>query len=275
MFARTLAALVAAASMVFAVGCAPAGETDAQESDVVSNDEALDVAFQTLDVRKNAADAGLTVIKSKAEYVAFFGTQPPSSVKFTSHWVLHYSLGVQGTGGYATEVTGIERTGTGKNKKLVVTTHDTYPGPGCMVTQALTNPQVTVRINKHNGTPVEQVSNVETTDCSRPNFCHTVRCAQGYSCDETVDACVPASCNPENENDCGPNMVCMNQIRCITTPCPEQYKCVDPCGGITYDGTCNGDSSSVLWCDEGEILEYTCEAGTSCGVDSNGWYDCL
>jgi hypothetical protein len=276
MFARTLAALLAAASMVFAVGCAPAGEEpESQESDVVSNDEALDVAFEVIDARRDGADWGLTVIKSKQAYVDFFGSQPPSSVKFNKHWVLHYSLGVQGTGGYGTEVTSVERAGSGNDRKLVVTTRDTFPGPGCAVTQALTNPQVAVRINKHNGTPVEQVSDVETTDCSEPDYCHKVRCANGYECDETQDACVPRACNPESENDCGPNMVCMNQIRCITTPCPEDFRCVDPCGGITYDGTCNGDSSSVLWCDEGEILEYTCEAGTSCSVDDNGWYDCL
>lgn len=274
--ARTLAALFAAASMVLTVGCAPASEDPtSEESNVVSSDEALGVAFETIDVRKSDAEAGLTVIKSRQAYISFFGTTPPASVKFNKHWVLHYSLGVQPTGGFGTEIASVERTGSGSSKKLVVTTNDTFPGASCMVTQSLTNPQVTVRINKHNGMPVEQVANVVTTDCSEENFCWKVRCAQGFECDEQQDACVPASCNPDNENDCGSTMVCMNQIRCITTPCPEDFRCVDPCGGITYDGTCNADSSSVVWCDQGEILEYACETGTACGVDDNGWYDCL
>jgi len=273
--ARTLAALIAAASMVLAVGCAPGSDEPESQENLVSSDEALEVAFEAIDVRKTEAGPGLTVVKSRQAYRDFFGSEPPASVKFNKHWVLHYSLGVQSTGGFGTDIASIERTGSGSNKKLVVTTHDTFPGPLCTVTQALTNPQVAVRINKHNGTPVEQSADVETTDCSEENYCHKVRCANGYECDELQDACVPRACSPEIENDCGSTMVCMNQIRCITTPCPEMFRCVDPCGGLTYDGSCSSDASSVFWCDKGEILEYTCEQGTSCSVDANGYNDCL
>ncbi len=270
---RSLAAMLVAAATSLSVGCAPpSAELGSEEANAVESDEALSVAFVSLDVRKDGAEAGLTVLKSKQAYVDFFGQAPPAEVKFSQHWVLHYSLGVMPSGGYATEVTSIDKRGSGSNRKLAVATADTSPGASCAVTMALTNPQATVRINKHNGASVEHAAEQVVSDCSAPNWCWTVRCANGYECDETVDACVPRACNPDVADDCGPNMVCMNQIRCITQPCPEKFTCVDPCGGLTYDGSCDG--SVVRWCEEGEILELTCEEGTSCSIDEAGFADC-
>lgn len=270
---RSLAALLVAAATSLAVGCAPSSpDVGSEEGHAVESDEALAVDFIALDVRKEEAEAGFTVLKSRQAYVDFFGAAPPADVKFNKHWVLHHSLGVMPSGGYGTEVTSIDKAGSGSNRTLTVTTADTSPGASCSVTMALTNPQATVRINKHNGAAVEHVAESIVTDCSAPNWCWTVRCANGYACDETVDACVPRECNPDVADDCGPNMVCMNQIRCITAPCPEKFTCVDPCGGLTYDGSCDG--ATVRWCDGGEILELTCDEGTSCILDDAGFADC-
>jgi hypothetical protein len=270
---RSLAALLVAAAATLAVGCAPPGEDVGEtESDVAEGDEALDVAFVAIDARRSAADAGLTVIKSKGAYRDFFGSEPPADVQFNKHWVLHYSMGIMNTGGYGTEITSIEKVGSGQDRRLVVHTVDTSPGFGCFVTQALTNPQVAVRINKHNGADVEAAAEVSITDCSQENFCHRVRCANGYECDEAQDACVPRACDPEVENDCGPLMQCVNRIVCITTPCPADYRCEDPCAGLTYDGTCEGQT--VRWCENLEIFEVTCEEPTTCGLDEAGFADC-
>jgi hypothetical protein len=88
------------------------------------------------------------VIKSSAAFSDFFGEDPPASVDFKKQWVVHYSVGIKNTGGYKTEITKIEKTGASGKRTLLVHTRDSSPGPDCIVTQALTNPQVAVVINK-------------------------------------------------------------------------------------------------------------------------------
>lgn len=54
---------------------------------------------------------------------------------------------------------------------------------------------------------------------------------------------------------------------------PNQADPGDACGGITYEGTCDGDVA--VWCEDGELWGYACEPG-ACGLDpSSGLYDCL
>jgi hypothetical protein len=177
---RFIASLFWAFSTVAAVastqGCtAPVGE----ESDDLTT---VKVDFTVLEgPRRSAAKAGLTVITSTAEYQKFFGEAPPSSVSFNKHWVLHYSVGIKNTGGYGTEVTRITRTGSGNAKKLVVSTWDTSPGPHCIVTQALTNPQITVRIAKQQPSvtaKVEPYKDVNTCTLAAPLVDECVRGAR-------------------------------------------------------------------------------------------------
>jgi len=272
---RSLAALLVAASSVFAVvGCAPPGVGTNVEDTTESEDAA--VAFEVLDVRLDDAPAGFTVITSKAAYVAHFGAEPPEGVSFKKHWVLHHSLGVMPTGGYATEIGSIEKAGTGDQRTIVVTTVDTEPGPGCNVTQALTNPQVVVRINKHNGATVKHASEIARTDCGDHDFCPLVRCAKGFVCDEAQNACVPGPCDPENPDECGVGQACQNLIRCITAPCPEDYRChpvsEDPCQGLDYGGSCDGQT--VRWCEEQAIQTLDCGADGECFEDADGFADC-
>lgn len=63
---------------------------------------------------------------------------------FAGQSVVVASLGEKNTGGYSVEVTGVELV----NGKLKVTVHESKPGPGAMVTQALTQPYHIVRIPK-------------------------------------------------------------------------------------------------------------------------------
>src|SRR5262245_28381856 len=106
---------------VFAPGC---GADDAQGE---AQDLTQSVSLIPLGVSKAAAKAGLTGLKSKSAYEEFFGSAPPASVDFQKHWVVHYSMGMRKTGGYGTEITHIEKTGSGTKKTLLVKTEDHAP----------------------------------------------------------------------------------------------------------------------------------------------------
>lgn len=277
-FLRSLAAvLVAASSVLAALGCAPPG-LDAVVEDTTESEDAA-VAFEVLDARKDDAEAGLTVLRSKAAYLDHFGEDPPEGVSFNKHWVLHYAMGTQPTGGYGTAIASIEKAGSGNQRTLIVTTHDTVPGYGCMVTQALTSPQVTVRINKHNGATVKLDAQLVQDDCEPRDFCPLVRCNKGTYCDEDANACLPGPCDPERTDECGPGLACQNLLRCVTEPCPEDWRChsapdkpEDPCEGLDYDGTCEG--TTVRWCEELEIHTLECGPDGACVEDASGFADC-
>jgi len=153
--------LLALASLPVALaGCG--GDADSASDDITQ----ADVAFSVLDVSRSHASAGVTLIKSSSDYRAFFDADPPADLSFNKSWVIHYSMGMEKTGGYATEVTRIQKTGTKGKYTLVVHTEDTSPGDACNVTQAITNPQITVRINKQTGTTkIAADVDAEVMDC--------------------------------------------------------------------------------------------------------------
>ena len=274
---RTLAAklsllFVAAAPFVVALpACAP--DSGVESDEATSDSAALSLSFEVLPITKSAAPAGITVIKNKAQYVAFFGVQPTSDISFQHSWVINYSMGVENTGGYNAEISAVDRTGSGSHRKLTVSTISTSPGASCPVTQSLTNPQVTVKINKQtNPIAIVQNDDAVVTDCNA--FCPHVKCANGFECDEAQDACVPRSCDETNP-DCPAGFSCENHIACITAPCPTDYRCyeTDPCHGITFEGTCTGNT--LQYCDNATLVSLSCGSET-CGYDSsNSWYDCL
>jgi hypothetical protein len=76
------------------------------------------------------------------------GTRVPTpaapAVDFSTSSVVAVYMGQQRSGGYSVEVTGAELT----NGTLKVTVRQTSPGPGSMVTMALTQPYHLVRIPK-------------------------------------------------------------------------------------------------------------------------------
>ncbi|MFO0612596.1 MAG: protease complex subunit PrcB family protein [Polyangiaceae bacterium] len=292
-----LGALLLSTTLAACAPEAPDG-TDNEEESARSDADALSVPFQKLAVTKSAAPAGLTILKSKAQYKAFFGQNPPSSVNFNQSWVVHYSMGVRNTGGYKADIVNVDRTGSGANKHLTITTLDTSPGEACFVTQSLTNPQVTIKINKQSASlPVEQAATFETTDCSQPNWCDTAqcgpaqkcieetdtcknsicmlaKCANGYECDDDAGGCVPRKCDPAVADTCPLGFACTNLIQCITTPCPVDYRCHEaPCGTTTFEGEC---ADNVLkYCENNTLHTVDCQS-QSCGYDAgHAWYDCL
>lgn len=67
---------------------------------------------------------------------------PVPEVDFSSGSVVLAAMGRRATGGYEVIVAEVRRT----EEALAVTVREVSPGPGCMVTQALTSPAVAVRI---------------------------------------------------------------------------------------------------------------------------------
>ncbi len=287
MFRKLFALLsLGALSMSPMLGCAPDSTVDEVER-ADDDDSALSVPFEELDVTKSPSSDGLTVIKKKSEFIAFFGQQPPPGLSFNQSWVLHYSAGVKPTGGYGTSIVSVERDGKGNSAHLVVKTEEVSPGDGCIVTQALTNPQTTVKIPKQkSGVVVDLKTNQVVEECGPdPDaFCPKVKCANGYECDENVDACVGRHCDPNagptDGMSCPTGFACENQIQCIKAPCPEDFRC-EPvaapppqpdCATIGWVGTCDG--AVLSYCIDDVLHTVDCSPG-SCGfVPQYAYYDC-
>ena len=302
MIRRLLASLATSLSLAVAA-CAPGGDLDSFE-EAGDTESELALAMTVVPVSKSEAPPGLTILRKKSEFVSFFGQQPPADLDFNKSWVVHYSMGIQNSGGFAAGITAIEREGSGASARLLVRSTDTSPGPNCFVTMALTNPQITVKIPKQKKSiPVDHANESIVTDCGTvQNFCWTVKCAagfvcdefqdacveepfcpkvkcaNGYTCDETVDACVGRLCEPSDAASCPSGMVCQNQIACITAPCPEEFRC-EPgptCADIGYEGTCVDNTLMYCSSNEADDLQSIPCGSSTCGWDStNGFYDCL
>lgn len=298
----TAVILVALGSLVSA-GCAPGGSIEGDEDDTSERSDALSIPFTVLNVSKSEAPSGVTILRKKAEYVAFFGQQPPPGLNFNQSWVIHYSMGVQNTGGYAASIVSVDRVGPSGDKRLAIVVGDTVPGPNCIVTMALTNPQVTVKIPKQTKTiPVDQTFDLTITDCGtvqgwcaaalcapgtvcdefadacveEEDFCPRVKCANGYECSEEQNACIGRSCDPQDSNSCPSGFVCDNDIVCITTPCPTDFRC-EPAPEVTCDeigwvGVCQGPD--LKYCDGDDMVEVSCAPGQCAYDDVNEYYDC-
>ena len=261
----------------------PDSATDAnaetQTETTVSAEEELKgaISFTALSAKKSNAAEGLTVIESKAEYVAFFGTKPPASVDFNKHWVLHESLGVKSTGGFATSVKSVKRVGKAATTTIVVETKDVAPGPLCLVTMALTNPQATVRVSRQSGVKLSEIArNTTETDCGNPYFCAVMLCAMGTTCDELNDACV------KDPNDafcprvrCANGSVCSEELRqcvdqdgdpCNPNPCGPNQTCYGqyPKCPVQSDGSVNPDCHPTAVCSDPPPPADACKTDKDC-----------
>ena len=74
-------------------------------------------------------------------------TQPAPAVPFATEAVAAVFLGERPSGGYRVNITGTRRDGTA----LVIEYTERAPGPGDIVTQALTSPFHIVRVPRHDG----------------------------------------------------------------------------------------------------------------------------
>jgi hypothetical protein len=223
-----------------ATGCVAGEDT----TGVASEDVTQTIAFEPLEgVERANAPEGLTVLKSAAAYQSFFGAKAPAAVNFKKHWVVHVSLGIRSTGGYDLAIESIRRTGSGKNRKLVVAALETAPGPDCAVTKMLTNPQVAVRIAKQANTPkskleletVEKDCGASCPDSNDPGVGYITH--DPLECATIKFFCLPGSKPFSNDCGCG----------CIEEPEPKT------CGGL-----------AGLTCDDGFYCDY--QQDESCGA---------
>jgi len=92
--------------------------------------------------------------------------------------------------------------------------------------------------------------------CSYPSTCIDDQC------------CTPSCDNVTCGNDDG----CGGTCGCDTGSCVEGT-CQDGCGGVTYEGCCDG--TTVKWCSGGSLSETDCATeggGPLCGWDAEGGY---
>lgn len=219
-----------------AVGCASA--PDAEEEGVAEVTGTVSEPLTTLIPFTTFADAApinfaaRAVITSRAQYVAIVGHPPPVPVDFTREWVLFYGAGTRPTGGY---VASIERVGVSSwGPTLLVSTKLVSPGEDCVVTQALTNPQVFARITRPTPRPyfVRWFHRFETRDCSTPTspMCGGIAgipCPGAGTCvDDPSDECDPQ----QGGADCGGLCRCDALGLCIAgyrwDPSPAVCGCV-------------------------------------------------
>jgi hypothetical protein len=91
------------------------------------------------------------VVKTAAEWAALWkqhnpGQKPPA-IDFTRSMVAGVFLGSRPSGGFAIDVTSVQRDGA----NLTVVYRESKPDPKMMVTQMLTSPFHLVRIDRHEG----------------------------------------------------------------------------------------------------------------------------
>lgn len=149
-----------------ATGCLERAPRCDDLSDPAKTWPGCEVPFERIDATRPNAARGVTILKTRADFAQFFGMEPPASVNFNEDWVLHFSTGVKPTGGFEAMIDGLKRVGPPSERTLIVYTTDVSPGQGCAVTQALTNPQVTVVITKQPGSPyLREVKESVVRDC--------------------------------------------------------------------------------------------------------------
>jgi len=112
------------------------------------------VPFTTVDrgQQSNIDEPRQAVVRTPAEWAKLWAQhagegrdKPP--MDFTKSTVIGVFMGSRPTGGYAIEITSIEKDGN----ELTVTYKETSPPPGAMLSQALTLPYHLVKIDRHPG----------------------------------------------------------------------------------------------------------------------------
>lgn len=238
-FALVLLAL-ALTPLLVTGGCA--ADEASQSADITQS-----VSFEPFDVTRAEPERGLTVLKNGADYHAFFGEHAPR-VNFNKYWVVHYSMGRQSHGGFATRISAILKTGSGGERTLVVHTVDESPGIDCSSTAAITYPQVTVKIHKQPGTPGEDaIAEASVVNCTE------LDCGQLE--DRASDACFPDDDSEANWEACFKDAF-------------------GPLGDLRQRAKdCCDDGGPFLWCNDYNNGGYTCAtSGGSCTDEHVGCY---
>jgi hypothetical protein len=185
------------------------------------------------------------VIKTLAAYATMFGHEPPAgTVDFATEWVVFYSAGIQSTGGYTASILQLSRSPSGKT--LYVVTSLESPGPGCIVTLALSKPYVLAKLTRPTPKPKKAFYFADdvTYDCpTDTDPCAAVRCIAGTHCEAQIPPCLPGSPCPAPTAVCVPDVICGGFAG---LPCPGEGTCVDDptdscdpsAGGADCSGMC-------------------------------------
>jgi hypothetical protein len=208
------------------------------------------------------------LITSAADYERYFGHPPPedSAIDWSRQWVVFYSAGIQPTGGYKAQIERIFVTG----RVLQVVTVLVRPGDNCLVTQALTKPNVmvtfdrpTVPLRRFRFSHREEVRSCED-EGGATSACAAVLCAIGTRCQEMGGEaqCVPiARCGGKRGETC-PGLG-----RCVDDPTDSCVLGRDPdCAGMCV-------CDALAKCIEGQRFDNSPEVcncvpenqGVSCG----------
>jgi hypothetical protein len=200
--------------------------TSDEESALVGGDEFEDGGggLVELDVEKEGASEGVTVLTSAAEYQAFFGRAAGPSVDFSKQWVVHFSVGERPTGGYRAAVTAVAVGGPPWLRAMVITTLETEPAPWCDAAPGATRPQAAVRIARPWGVAAAWHLPARAWGAcggggGGDSFCARVRCVAGTECDEATRSCEPVD----------PNELFCARVRCASgTVCNEGTRSCEP-----------------------------------------------
>jgi hypothetical protein len=103
----------------------------------------------------------LVVRNSETWEVLSQGSDPP--VDFESEFLIVAAMGGRGTGGFGIEVERVYRAEPGV---LFVKVLETSPGPGCIVTQALTYPEDAVVLPKSAGVVYTFLEHKQVVNCN-------------------------------------------------------------------------------------------------------------
>lgn len=177
----------------------------------------LTIPFETFNADIGAAGLAETrkIFASAYGYRAYFGVNPPSTVDFSTHYVVFYSAGVKSTGGYRASIKRVQRSETGYT--VFVTTSLESPGADCMVTMALTKPYALAKFRKPYPRPyyVRYYRSDTVRSCSTSTG---PTCASNADCAAYSDYCDGCRCRAVSQS--APAPMCLGTIvNCFADPC--------------------------------------------------------
>lgn len=135
--------ILLAAILSVTLGCA-----DSTAKNAIPNLPYVELAKGANSASGTPTQKQIRVISSQAEYAAAlanYTSATPESLDFTQGKVLLIDMGTRNTGGYSVAVARAYDAGEWVQTEI----HLVFPGAGCVVTQALTNPYQFVFIPSH------------------------------------------------------------------------------------------------------------------------------
>ena len=234
------------------------GEVRGWEGGGTTGDERIPFEVFQDDVGDKAAVERRVLLKTRDAYETFFGHAPPAAVDFARDWVIFYSAGRQPSGGFQAAIHVLVRSGS----RLSAVTRLESPGSDCVVTDAITTPNVLVKFRAQPATQSVDFSRLDSVrNCgSTTNPCAAILCPANSQCVVAESFPPQARCVPITPPDpgddpcarvrCAKGTHCeARPVTCVRAPCPPIAECVPDgprCGGFAGlrcpgSGTCEDD----------------------------------